>query len=93
MRSLFKGKFLPALQDYYSSGRLSFPASCECLHNSYEWKEFCDGIYKKDWCPYIEETFNGFSNAIEYLGRYTHRIAITNARFKSISGTHTIFSA
>ena len=33
-----------------------------------------------DWCPYIKETFNGFGNAMEYLGRYTHKIAISNSR-------------
>lgn len=93
MRNLFKGKFLSALQNYYNSGRLFLSNSCECLHNSYEWKQFRDSLYKKDWCPYIKETFNGFGNAIEYLGRYTHRIAITNARIKSVSVTHTIFSA
>ena len=46
-----------------------------------------------DWCPYIKETFNGFGNAIEYLGRYTHRIAITNTRIQSVTETQVSFSA
>ena len=46
-----------------------------------------------DWCPYIKETFNGFGNAIEYLGRYTHRIAITNTRIQSVTDTHVSFAA
>lgn len=53
------------------------------LCNSYHWKEFKDSLYEKDWCPYIKETFNGFGNAIEYLGRYTHKIAISNSRILS----------
>ena len=40
-------------------------------------------LYAKDWCPYIKETFNGFGNAIEYLGRYTHKVAISNSRRSS----------
>ena len=46
-----------------------------------------------DWCPYIKETFNGFGNAIEYLGRYTHKIAISNSRILSVTETEVAFSA
>ena len=46
-----------------------------------------------DWCPYIKETFNGFGNAIEYLGRYTHKIAISNSRILSVSEDTVTFSA
>ena len=46
-----------------------------------------------DSCPYIKETFNGFSNAIEYLGRYTHKIAISNSRILSVSDDTVTFSA
>ena len=45
-----------------------------------------------DWCPYIKETFNGFGNAIEYLGRYTHKIAISNSRILSVSDDTDTFS-
>ncbi|MDW2797902.1 transposase, partial [Clostridium boliviensis] len=47
----------------------------------------------KTWIPYIKETFNGYGNAIDYLGRYTHRIAISNSRIKSVTDTHVTFSA
>lgn len=46
-----------------------------------------------DWCPYIKETFNGFGNAIEYLGRYTHKIAISNGRIISATEDEVTFSA
>ena len=46
-----------------------------------------------DWCPYIKETFNGFGNAIEYLGRYTHKIAISNNRIISATEDTVTFSA
>ena len=57
------------------------------------WNTFKDSLYQKDWCPYIKETFNGFGNAIEYLGRYTHKVAISNSRIISVTDTHTTFSA
>ena len=46
-----------------------------------------------DWCPYIKETFNGFGNAIEYLGRYTHKIAISNSRILELTEDKVTFSA
>ncbi len=41
----------------------------------------------------LHETFNGFGNVIEYLGRYTHKIAISNSRILSVSQTEVTFSA
>ena len=93
LRDKFKGKFLAGLQSFFRDSQLFFPASCEKLRNSYHWAEFRDSLYRKDWCPYIKETFNGFGNAIAYLGRYTHKIAISNNRILSVSKTHTTFSA
>lgn len=93
MAKVFRGKFLFYLQKHYDSGKLVFSSSCAALRNSYSWNEFRDVLYKTDWCPYIKETFNGFGNAIEYLGRYTHRIAITNTRIQSVNETQVSFSA
>lgn len=93
LRDKFKGKFLALLDSYYKSGSLEFSTSCESLRNSYDWSRFRDSLYKKDWCPYIKETFNGFGNAIEYLGRYTNKIAISNNRIESVTDSHTTFSA
>lgn len=93
LRDKFKGKYLSELNRLYQDGALSFSASCRRLANSYEWSAFRDKLYKKDWCPFIKETFNGFGNAIEYLGRYTHKIAISNSRLLSVTETHVSFSA
>ena len=43
--------------------------------------------------PLHKKTFNGFGNAIEYLGRYTHKIAISNSRIRSVTDTEVSFSA
>ena len=93
LRDKFKGKFLAELQKLYQQEKLIFSRSCEKMKNSYYWSEFRDSLYQKDWCPYIKETFNGFGNAIEYLGRYTHKIAISNSRILSVTETETTFSA
>ena len=67
----------------YQSGVLKVPISFYKQETSFYWNTFKDSLYQKDWCPYIKETFNGFGNAIEYLGRYTHKVAISNSLIPS----------
>ena len=93
LRDKFKGKYMAHLSSLYENGSLTFSSSCEKLRNSYHWKEWKNHLYEMDWCPYIKETFNGFGNAIEYLGRYTHKIAISNSRILSVSEDMVTFSA
>lgn len=89
----FRGKFLFFLNQYYKTGKLKFSSSCKNLRNSYFWNEERDRLYKKTWHPDIRETFNGFGNAIEYLGRYIHRIAITNTRIQTVTKEAVTFTA
>ena len=89
----FKGKYMAYLSSLYESGSLTFSSSCEKLRNSYHWKERKNKLYEMDWCPYIKETFNGFGNAIEYLGRYTHKIAIGGSRILALTEDKVTFSA
>lgn len=93
LRDKFKGKYLAKLDSLYKDRKLIFSSSCEKLRNFCEWSEFRNNLYEKDWCPYIKETFNGFGNAIEYLGRYTHKIAISNSRILDIDDKKVTFSA
>ena len=93
LRDKFKGKFMACLTGLYERGALAFSSSCSRLKDPYFFQEWKDRLYEMDWCPYIKETFNGFGNAIEYLGRYTHRIAISNNRLLSLSHDSVTFSA
>jgi hypothetical protein len=93
LASKFRGKFLARLQEIYVANKLIFSSSCKEFRNSYVWSEFRDSLYTKQWIPFIKETFNGFGNAIDYLGRYTHRIAISNSRIKTVTNTHVTFTA
>ena len=93
LRDKFKGKYMAHLSALYENGSLFFSASYEKLRNSYHWQEWKNKLYEMDWCPYIKETFNGFGNAIEYLGRYTHKIAISNSRIFALDHETVTFSA
>ena len=89
----FRGKFLDHLKTLYSRDALRIPDSCSVLSAPSCWQSFINDLFEKDWCPFIKETFNGMGNAIEYLGRYANRIAITNSRIISVSDDRTVFSA
>ena len=88
----FRGKLLAKIKELYQTGQLTF-FNCPGLRNSYTWKQLLNHLYQKEWCPDIRETFNGFGNAIEYLGRYTHRIAITNSRIQEVTADSVTFTA
>ncbi len=93
LRDKFKGKYLDCLDQLCHEKKLSFPAPCGELQDPGQWREFRDILYAKDWCPYVKETFNGFGNAIEYLGHYPHKVAISNGRILSLTGDTVTFSA
>ena len=48
--------------------------------NHYAFKELLNTCYEKEWIPHCKKTFNGAQSVINYLGKYTHRIAISNHR-------------
>lgn len=93
LRNKFQGKFLALLDGLYQCGQLKFSSSCDSLRSPSGWKSFKHSLYEKEWCPYIKETFNGFGNAIEYLGKYTNRVAISNSRILSVEEDLVTFSA
>jgi len=93
LRDKFKGKFMDSLKKLWQDNSLYFSKSCIHFQDPGNWNSFCGSLYNKEWCPYIKETFNGFGNAIEYLGKYTHKIAISNSRIISVSKSSVTFSA
>ena len=77
---LFRGKYLDELKKLWDTQKLHFHGSSEKYRNHYSFKELLDICYKKDWIPHCKKTFNGAQSVINYLGKYTHRIAISNHR-------------
>jgi len=90
---VFRGKFIRELQNLFVSEGLSFPSKLARLKSSEEGVSFLKKLYAKEWIPYVKETFKQFGNAVKYLGRYTHRIAISNSRIISVSDEGVSFSA
>jgi hypothetical protein len=55
-------------------------------------KELLKKAWKKNWIVYAKQPFAGPEQVLNYLGRYTHRIAISNHRIKSIDNHKVIFT-
>ena len=80
LSKVFRGKYMDELKSLYKDNKLVFHGSSEKYRNSYNFKEFLNTCYEKDWVPHCKKTFNGAQSVINYLGKYTHRIAISNHR-------------
>jgi hypothetical protein len=78
MSRLFKGKFLFYLTRAYD--KLSFAGNISCLKEKDAFRHLLSQLYEKDWVVSCKPPFKGPETVIEYLGRYTHRVAITNHR-------------
>jgi hypothetical protein len=81
------------LKEAHSNGKLSLSKSMQRLSQPFSWSAFLSSLYATEWVPFIRETFNGKGNALDYLGKYTHRIAISNARIINVSDSCVTFFA
>jgi hypothetical protein len=86
----FKGKFLFYLKQFYKEGKLHFwdLKGIDTTKYFYDTKEI---LYRKDWVVYSKKSFKNHNSVFEYLGRYTHKIAISNARIKEVTDSHVSF--
>jgi hypothetical protein len=80
MSALFSGKFLDHLKHCFKRGVLVFPGCISHLDDPGDFESFRKQLYKKKWVVYCKPPFDGPKGVLQYLGRYTHRIAISNNR-------------
>lgn len=88
----FRGKMLCFLKQYYEQNRLKFFGNAKPLVDKINFANLIDACYKKDWYTYTKRTFSGPLAVIRYLGRYTHRVAISGHRILSIKGEYVTIS-
>jgi hypothetical protein len=78
--ALFKGKFLDLLKKCFKSDALVFPDPIRHLKPPQDFERFRRPLYRKKWVLYCKPPFDGLQGVLQYLGRYTQRVAITNNR-------------
>ncbi len=81
---LFRGKFLAALSRAYSKGSLDLAGGCAGLDDPHAFADFKDDLYRKDWIVYAKRPLAGAKQVFRYLGRYTHRVGLSNHRLQAI---------
>jgi Putative transposase/Transposase zinc-binding domain len=89
---VFRGKFVEALRRAYNRNELDLAGSSEYLRDPAAWRVFVDALFAADWIGYAKPAFGGAPAVLRYLGRYTHRVAISNHRLLAFDGDHVTFS-
>lgn len=80
LSKVFRGKFVDSLKKMFTNGELIFPGKIACLGSPKGFSGFVSQLWQKDWVVYSKAPFNGPEKVLDYLGRYTHRVAIANHR-------------
>ena len=87
----FRGKFLYYLNTLYLNNKLTFPKSISELGSRNIFNEFKDSLYKKEWIVYSKAPFSSAEYVLQYLGRYTHRVAISDNRIIKVDKNNVSF--
>ena len=88
MKKVYKGYFLSELKKIIENGTLPLPPNFPTGYNYKKWKDL---LYRKDWVVYTKKPFAGVKHVVNYLARYSHRVALTNHRIKKIAEGQVIF--
>jgi hypothetical protein len=88
---VFRGKFIKALRRAYRQKQLQFLGASADLGDAARFESFVHSLYRQDWVVYAKPAMGGAPQVLRYLGRYTHRVAISNHRLLAIDGDHVTF--
>lgn len=88
---VFRGKYLQRLRDAFTQGKLVLPGRLSHLAGASAFHTWLRPLYRKDWVVYSKPPFGGPEQVLKYLARYTHRVAISNARLLSLENGRVTF--
>lgn len=88
---LFRRLFLESLQKAFDSGKLQFFGRLEPLCDHVTFARHCAELKQYEWVVYAKRPFAGPQQVLDYVGRYTHRVAISNNRLLDIENEQVCF--
>lgn len=88
---LFRRLFLEALEQAFRDGKLQFFGELADIEEASAFTRYIDALRKTAWVVFAKPPFGGPRQAIEYLGRYTHRVAISNERILDVEDREVTF--
>ena len=86
MAKRFRGKFLDALRETFAAGQLRFPGQMKNLATPRAFAALLQQSCRHKWVCYAKRPFGGPEHVLQYLGNYTHRVAISNHRLVGLEG-------
>ena len=89
---MFRGKALCYLKKAYEDGKLVFAGQILPLAKEKAFRAHLDPLYQMDWVGYCQAPLGGPEHVLSYLGRYIHRVAISNDRITGIDGDQVSLS-
>ena len=90
---VFRGKYLEGLRQAHARGRLRFAGQLAPLADAAVFHAWLRPLHGKDWVVYAKRPFGGPARVLKYLARYTHRVAISNARLVKMEDGKVTFRA
>ncbi len=91
LRKIFRGKFVDALEQVFQNGQLRFAGDLKLLAQPKIFAAWLRPLFRQDWVVYLKRPFGGPEYVLHYLGRYTHRVAISNHRLVSLTDGQVTF--
>lgn len=91
LSQVFRGKFLEQLQQALADDSLELAGSIRLLRDPEHFSRFRRQMHRHNWVVYIKRPFGGPEQVLRYLGRYTHRVAISNHRLVSFDANQVRF--
>jgi hypothetical protein len=88
---LFRRLFLEALQRAFDSGKLQFFGHLEPFRDRLTFSRHLAALKEREWVVYAKRPFAGPQQVLDYVGRYTHRVAISNNRLVDIENDQVSF--
>ncbi len=92
LSQLFRRLFLQYLQESFDAGKLQFFTSLQALKNPQAFNRHLDLVRDVEWVVYAKPPFAGPQQVVDYVGRYTHRVAISNHRIVDIADGQVKFN-
>jgi hypothetical protein len=88
---VFRGKFVAGLKSLYRRKKLGFHGNLKHLSQPIPFRAFLRQLFRQDWVVYAKPPFGGPEYVLQYLARYTHRVAISNHRLISLADGKVTF--
>lgn len=91
LAKLFQGKFLAGLKQLYRGERLNLPDRVPAWTDPVLFARWLQRLYQQQWVVYAKRPFPQAEHVFRYLGRYSHRVAISNSRLVSLENGEVRF--